>query len=292
MNNRRHKIAVILCLFFAASPLAAQPQADKDAYHDFRNKRPLTPAFRFGGFDPESEIKPENEGLRVTLPAERGQHFLSEVNANFPVAGDFEFTATYQILSANRPTKGYGVGVNLTISTVAEPKKFGKLCRMMRVKEGSVYLAESWPKYRQKTKNTDLMAGQLRLTRIGPTLYFLISEAAGQPFELLWELKDYGGDDIGYAGFQVSDSGEPGNPVDARLIDLRMRLGKIEADKMTNVAELAVAAPVDVNAPPADEPAVTMPWRLIMFGGFVAVPLLVLLLVAAVMLLRRRTAQS
>src|SRR5262245_38429043 len=220
-----------LLLLIAAGRLSAQPPA-KDVYQDFRNKAAVGTAFYLGGLNPEEEIKPDKDGLLITLPAERAQYFPAEVNAHPPIVGDFEFTATYEILSAQKPAKGYGVGVNLTVSTVAEPKKFGKLCRMFRPKEGSVYLAESWPKYQNKAPQTDAMSGQLRLARVGPVMRFLVSPGPGQEFQLIWELKDYGQDDIGYAGFQVGDSGEPGNPVQARLIDLRMRTGAIERDKV------------------------------------------------------------
>jgi hypothetical protein len=240
--------AVVLSLLWAAESLVAQPPAAAEIYQDFRNKRPISDAFRLGGFDPESEIKTENEGLRITLPAERGQHFLSEINANIVIAGDFEFTATYEILSAAAPLMGYGVGVNLTVSTAEPSKKFGKLCRVLRPKEGSVYLAESWPKYQMRTSDTEAMTGQLRLARIGAALVFLVSDGAGQEFQQIWEIADYGRDDIGYAGFQVSDSGEPGNPVDVRLIDLRLRLGKMERDKVTAPASLAAPAPPDRDA--------------------------------------------
>src|SRR5688572_12375673 len=147
---------VATLLLSAANPLFAQP-AGRDGYLDFRNKKPLSDAFRFGGFDPDSETKPEQEGLRVTLPAERGQHFLSEVNVNFHVAGDFEFTATYEILSAKPPVEGYGVGVNLTISTDTQPPKFGKLARVLHPKHGSTVVAEVWPKFKNKPKPSDAM---------------------------------------------------------------------------------------------------------------------------------------
>jgi predicted RNA-binding Zn-ribbon protein involved in translation (DUF1610 family) len=242
------RLALILAPILAsASPVVAQPA--REGYLDFRNKKPLSDAFRFGGHDPDSEMTPEIEGLRVKLPAERGQHFLSEVNVNFLVTGDFEFTATYEILTAQPPLEGYGVGVNLTVRMDTEPQKYGKLMRALRVKEGSVYIAEIFGKkdkvkYKNAVKQTEVRGGQLRLSRIGPSLYYLVSDGPAKEFELLWEFKDYGADDLAYAGFQVADSGKPGNPIDARLIDLRMRMGKVERDKITAASPLAAAAPV------------------------------------------------
>jgi hypothetical protein len=250
MNKQVQFPVIALSLLLLGGPLIAQQPAVNEFYQDFRNKRPLSDDFRFRGFDPDNEMKPENEGLRVTLPAERGKHDFFEVIAGFPLEADFELTATYEILAAKQPLKGYGVGVNLTISTETQPRKFGKLCRVLRAKDGSVYVAEMWPKFKNKTKPTEVRAGQLRLARIGPALHYLVSDGPGQAFEQIWEVKDYGTDVVTYAGFQVGDSGEPGNPVDARIIDLRFRLGKIELAKAATPAPLAVPAPADENVPP------------------------------------------
>ena len=268
-----------LLLLTATAQLSAQPPA-KDVYQDFRNKSPVGNAFYLGGLNPDEEIKPANEGILITLPAARAQHLIAEVNVHPPIVGDFEFTVTYEILSAQRPAKGYGVGVNLTMSTVAEPKKFGKLCRVLRPGEGSVFLAESWPMYQNKVVNSEAMAGQLRLARIGPALHFLVSAGAGQEFQPIWELKDYGQDDIGYAGFQVTDSGEPGNPVQARLIDLRMRSSPPQRDKLIAPAALAVP-PAPVANPPVQAAAGGSRWLTTIL--IVAVLLVILLVVAFAM---------
>jgi len=281
-------VVLAIACSYSGDPLRAQAPAEQEAYHDFRNKRPLTDTFRLRGLDPENESKPENEGLRVTLPAERDQHFLWEAHASTPPTGDFEFTATYQILSAKPPLKGYGVGVNLTISTVDEPMKFGKLCRVLRAKEGSVHLAESWPKFRQHSVNTEAMGGQLRLARIGAVLHYLVSDGPGKDFQQIWEVKDYGASDIGYAGFQVSDSGEPGNPVDARLIDLRLRLGKIESEKLTTASPLAASAPNAEVVPLAPRSEEARPRSLIALVLFGAGVFALLLVVGIVVLMRRR----
>jgi hypothetical protein len=276
-------IALVMALGISGTAFSQAP--GKDVYQDFRNNRSPGSTFRLGGFDPDNEIKPEKEGLRIKLPAERGQHLLAEVNADFPLTGDFEFTATYEILSAQPPLKGYGVGVNLTISTVADPKKFGKLCRVMRPKEGNVYLAETWPKYQQRVKKSAVLAGQLRLARIGAALHFLVSDGAGHDFEEIWTVRDYGVDDIGYAGFQVSDSGEPGNPTDARLIDLRVRLGKIDLDKLASAAPLAAPAPPPSE--PAPAPAVELPRWLIALAVCIGSIFFVVVLALVILFLMR-----
>src|SRR5262249_28486074 len=148
----------------------------KEYYQDFRNKRPLSGDFRLGGPDPDNEMKLEDEGLRITLAADRPQNWVAEVHPNVPLIGDFEFTATYELLSAQQPVKGYGVGVNLTIQDKQQRKIFAKVSRVNRPNVGSVYFAEHWPPYDARTRPSDAKSGQLRLTRVGETLYFLVSE--------------------------------------------------------------------------------------------------------------------
>jgi hypothetical protein len=123
----------------------------------------------------------------------------------------------------------------------------------MDVVKGSVHLTEHWyhgtPKtpWSQQHKKTDAMAGQLRLVRSGRSLRYLVSDGPGQEFREIWYQKNFGDEDLEFLKFGVTDSGEPGNPVDARLIDLRVRLGPVPADNAFAPAPLAEPAPVIVS---------------------------------------------
>ena len=126
-----------------------------------------------------------------------------------------------------------------------------------------MHLAEFWtniaPKaYLAPSIPTQAKAGQLRLVRKGARLRYLVSDAPGQEFREVFNQADFGADDMDQLNFGVSDSGVPGNPVDARLIDLRIRTGKLVGEKATAPAPLPEpeANPV---APADDVPVLAEP---------------------------------
>ena len=288
---------LILSVGFLASPLAdpaishAQEQPTKEVYQDFRNKRPLLESLRLAGPDIASATKAEDEGLRITLPAERDHHWPVEVVLNFPATGDFEMTGTYELLAGERPAKGYGVGVSLMLADNEKRKKFAKVSRLMRAKEGSVHLTEYWTPYQVKSTKTEAKAGQLRLVRVGPSLRYLVSDGPGQAFREIWYQKNFGAEDLHYVRFGVTDSGEPGNPVDARLIDLRIRMGEIVPDKALEPATLPAPAPLAEPAPVPTEPTSksgTKTWLAILLFLGLGVTLAFAIGLSAWLLLRNR----
>src|SRR5262249_24033010 len=122
--------------------------------------------------------------------------------------------------------------------------------------EGSVHLTQYWHTdrdYQVRSKPTEAKVGQLRLVRIGPSLRYLVSDGPGQQFREIWFQEDFSREDIRHLRFGVSDSGEPGNPVDARLIDLKVRMGGALPDRAFEPAPLAAPAPLEDPASPADE---------------------------------------
>jgi len=64
--------------------------------------------------------------------------------------------------------------------------------------------------------------------REGATLWFLAAEGA-EDFRQLHQA-ELGRDDLAYVRFEVIDSGEPGIPVDARLVELKVRTSKLVPD--------------------------------------------------------------
>jgi hypothetical protein len=245
---------VLVCFVVCPAMLLAQQPAAEEVYQDFRNRRPLLPSLILGGPDIDSETKAEDEGLRITLPATRAKHWAVEVRTGFSLSGDFEITGTYELLSGERPTKGYGLGVHLNIADNDGRTKLAKIGRVMRVKEGSVYFSQYWHKDEKKdsqtrTTETQTKAGQLRLARIGPALHFLVSDGPGQEFRELYVQRDFGADELHHVRYGVSDSGSPGNPVDARLVDWRIRIGQRQLGNALEPAPLAVPAPPEA-APP------------------------------------------
>ena len=77
---------------------------------DFRGGDPKNPNLRFIH---DRNVRWETGGVRITMPAGQGKIPTTGVAANFQVKGDFQITASYEVLKAQQPTEGYGVGVSI-----------------------------------------------------------------------------------------------------------------------------------------------------------------------------------
>ncbi len=194
----------------------------------------MLPFLKPEGADYEEFTKPEEGGLRITLPGTRPVHYPVGVELTFPLSGDFEMTGSYELLSAARPANGYGVGVCLSVTTDPARRKFCKTARLWHPDKGSIYATEFWNhdyplrdprRWRFKPEETEARSGQLRLVREGETVRCLVADGTAKDFREIgqWPM---GTDDLALVRFDVIDSGSPGNQVDARLVDLRIRTGQ------------------------------------------------------------------
>ncbi len=199
----------------------------REIYQDFRKSQTLHPSLKLWGAEDKAELSRfEAEGFRVTLPAHRPVNWPVEVATTFALSGDFEVTGTYELLSATRPDKGYGVGITLDIADSRNRKKFAKIARCLLPKKGSVFQSEYWVNgphhdYRQKTKPTLSRIGKLRVVRTGESLRCLAADGLGGDFQEFLAIKQFGRDVMGYALLGVMDSGSPGFAVDAALAGLQ-----------------------------------------------------------------------
>ncbi len=219
-----------------AQPKVGEPRPMKEIYQDFRHA-PLQEAFRLGGAPDANDVtRAEPDGLRITLPAVRRQHSPVEVRARFSLFGDFDVTGTYELLTAAEPAQGYGVGVALIIADSDKRDKFLKVSRLYRPEAGSVYYCEFWTRFppkdfQSRAQPTKVRAGQLRLARDGARLRCLVADELGKDFSVLYELPNFGAEALAHLCFEVADGNSPNNPVDARLIDLRVRTETFPADR-------------------------------------------------------------
>jgi hypothetical protein len=247
MRVRLHRHLVCLsCLLGSLPSVAARAQESQEIYQDFRGGKPLLPTLKLVGPLQDAEITPEDAGLRIALPARRDQHYPVAVATTFSLVGDFEITATYQLLSAKQPAKGYGVGVSLNVATSDAREKFTKVSRLYRAQEGSVYTTEYWnrdpPKeWEAPSVPTEVLSGKLRLIREGDVMRYLVADGPDKEFRELRRRK-FGTEDLAHLNLEVCDSGEPGNPVDARLVDLRIRSGKVVAGQAGDVQPASESA--------------------------------------------------
>ena len=208
----------------------------EDVYQDLRNLRELSPGFTLVGDDGAQYTRPEPGGLRVTLPANRGGATSVAVQTSAQVSGDFEITATYELLSADAPGRDNHVaGPALWIW--GEGRECARIGRFNTRPAGQVYeVHHTNPRpsrvLRVVTGDT---SGQVRLVRQGSLLSYQVSDqTAPGGFKELFKT-EFGTDDLTNLRLEVNAE-EDGCAVDARLIDLRIRSGG-------QVADLPAAAP-------------------------------------------------
>ncbi len=210
--------------------LLAQPPADREHHQDFRGKRDLLPFVKTFGVNLDVISKKEDGGFRFTLTPT--QEWLGPVGvaATIPLTGDFEITGTYEILAIERPPPGgAGVGVALNLANRPDFENLAKLGRFMLPKKGNVYIAEAWHKDlpkghglgMNKTHETEIKAGRLRLVREGRLMRYLVADGLDSEFREL-EKREFNATDFNVVRFLVTNNGSP-SLIDARLIDLRIR---------------------------------------------------------------------
>src|SRR5699024_10653174 len=103
--------SAVACIAIAILSGGAPAQ---EFYHDFRG-RPLPPEFAPFGDGASTMLRVEEQGLRLTVPKDDGPRGPFGIATKFPVHGDFEITAGYQILHADEPSAGFGVGFTLFV---------------------------------------------------------------------------------------------------------------------------------------------------------------------------------
>jgi predicted RNA-binding Zn-ribbon protein involved in translation (DUF1610 family) len=266
---------------------AAEPEQKplREFYQDFRGGRSLNSSLKLIGPDIDAVTKQEDLGLRITLPKDRAVHYPVQVMTLFSLVGDFEVTGSFELLYADQPDKGYGVGVSLSLQTNEARDKFAKVAREKLVKGGSVYVTEYWRKdppkdYKTFSVKSETRAGQLRLVRIGSKMHFLVADGPGNDFREIKQ-QEFGTDDIADVRFVVADSGSPGNAVDARLVDLKIRASKFSPD------------PVAAGGPATDGPVKSADRGWLMAALLIGAAIIVFVsgaAAAAVFLRRRRPA--
>jgi hypothetical protein len=225
MAALERSVRLLLAALALAVPAAAQAAEELPFafYHDFRGK-PIPAELTFFNADEGKFFKEEPEGLRITLP-NTWTHKWGGVGfrTSFGFGGDFEVTATVEILHNETPRSGYGVGALLALSTQASRASLG---RLVRPDGRQIILVErNRPKWAEERVPCDDAVVRLRLKRTGPTLYFLWAPGtAGNDFQEVHQC-EFGSDDIERIRLSGITGQQPCN-LDVRLIDLRVRSQK------------------------------------------------------------------
>jgi hypothetical protein len=105
-----------LTLFVGASSVVwhrIRTPAMQTVHQTFRSKSFDSDFFKWTGPSPGKYARREAEGLRITLPAQNGPARPLGVTFRYPVHGDFELEASFEILQIARSKAVWGSGVTL-----------------------------------------------------------------------------------------------------------------------------------------------------------------------------------
>src|SRR5262249_28287691 len=151
-----------------------------EVHFDFRGK-PLPPELILTPAGSERFVKSEPEGLRITLPKDRSDLSPVAVGTRSGIKGDFEITATLEILQANRPRDRFGGGATLFINKVDPAVEGAGIGRLLRASgEEVVYWDRSTGRKAEELQfDADFRAWpdrelRLRLKRTGAQLSYLL----------------------------------------------------------------------------------------------------------------------
>jgi len=216
--------------------LGMQGAPGDDFYRDFRGQPFDWAEFKVTGPGAANLIKSEAEGLRITVPAD----VKSPVGlvVGFPVKGDFELTAGYEIIQADQPAAGYGVGFEIWLRTDTATKEATAFSRIVRPSGDDVYVCSRLttnPQGRRVgipgLKLPDFQAagksGQLRIKRTGSEVVLLAADEGNKEFREYYRF-ELGAEDIETLRL-AANPGNAANVVDLRVRDFRLRSGDLPA---------------------------------------------------------------
>jgi RNA polymerase sigma factor (sigma-70 family) len=197
-----------------------------ELYQDFRgSKMPLPPLAKFGVRADEA-TRPDDRGLHIAVEANAEQTQRIGIRLDRPVQGDFEITAGYEIVRADQPENGHGVGVCLIADLASAQGEVLELMRAGRVNEGQVYgccrktVESGKENFFHRWHPTASRAGHLRITRMGGELTYSVREGGADTFKELLKIP-CGTEDVKQV-LLAANMGFAPNSIDVFLKDLRI----------------------------------------------------------------------
>ncbi len=143
-------------------------------------------------------VRPDPRGVRVTIPEKLGDSVAIETK--FGLRGDFDVRASFEVLSIQKPTIGFGVGPELLVKPPGDWDKLASVSRFVNPKDtiisavflrkidGETIVQGNWPQ-------TMIKKGTFRLVRTGPTMHYLIANGDSQDFVELFQA-EFGTEDL------------------------------------------------------------------------------------------------
>ena len=91
-------------------------------------------------------VRPERDGVRIRIPSGIKNPEPMGVAPRFRIRGDFEITASFTIVNADDPIRGYGVAATLWVETDTRTREAVTIERGIIPKEGERFTSTriSW----------------------------------------------------------------------------------------------------------------------------------------------------
>jgi hypothetical protein len=135
-----------------------------------------------------SLVKPDRRGLRIAIPPRTECRGVGAFTL-FGVHGDFEVTASFEVLGAQRPREGGNVGPELFLRTVEGWDSYASMGRMRHPSDAGPQLQIGWgekvdgqARHHSRREKTDLKAGRFRISRVGSTVHYLVAAKDSDAF--------------------------------------------------------------------------------------------------------------
>lgn len=261
----------VLLLCMALGPA----QIPKTFSHDFRDGHPLSPFLGPYGPNFNTVMVQENAGLRITLPANREKVGAVGIAPQCVLHGDFEIRVSYELLSVDTPSKGYGAGTFLHVILNSSKEEATTLARVRRPNKDEAYWVyhsekgEADKKIQQgKTFPTEAAHGLLCVRRTGPKIHYLVAEHdSSLPLHEI-HAAQFGTEDVRVFRFAANTGGSP------TALDVRFVVFSFDASEVQNQS---------YRVPSSDGKGSVFTWSVI--AGMI----IVVGLIARWMLLRKRS---
>ena len=266
MSTHARGIAWFVLLIWASSSFG-QDAYKEEVYQNLRDKAEVLPQFNFFGNDARQYVTPEAGGLHVIFPANRTELSSVGLQTKFKVAGDFEITGTYELLSADMPNDTKVAGVNLFVMQGPDGKRFGRLGRFS-TNQGNLYAVSHTDRNtpaKRRRQPSEAKAGQLRFVREGSLVAAQVKDATMPDFTELYST-EFGNDELSVVRFAANTDNQP-YALDARLVDLRIRSG----GKVGGAAALNADKPAPIAPAKTEGSKGWLIAAIVMTGSFVVV---------------------
>jgi hypothetical protein len=237
------RIAMLSIIFLGPGRLLRPAEADRadqagstpgpdnarlvaEFHQDFRDGALDSRTMRRVGGYAERFVRPERGGLRVRIPDGLKNPEAVGVAPRCRIRGDFEITASYTIVKADQPVRGYGLAATLWAETDTPTHEAVTIERGIIPKEGERFTSTrvSGPpharKYDVRRARAESRSGRIRMERVGSKVTTSFADGK-QPFRVLRSV-ELGPEDLTLVRLGA-ETGMSDHAVEILLEDLTIR---------------------------------------------------------------------